>query len=911
MHRGYRNCYYSYKEGLIYLRTWDDDGNRVVKKHVHNPYLYVKTSEHTKHVSIFGDYLKKIEFNNVKEKNIFVDTTAVELFYNLPIEQQFLLDHYIDTKFEDMIQEPLKTVYLDIECPSGTFSPDHKVKIKKLDDIMSITVGDLDQYLNYDVWDEIDQLWRSISTSCYKTKTGGFPDPEQADHPINAIGCWDTSVNKYIVFGIGYYNVYSVVDYCKGIDPLDIDYINCKDEKDLFKKFIRWWRSDFPDVIVSWNGFSFDLPYIVHRMNRLFGDEKARCLSPYDYYSYKEKESKFGSVYKEYNIAGVAHIDYMVLYKTLKPEMNLDSFSLDFVANEELNDVAKLDLEGMSLWDLSIKNFNKYISYNIQDVNVMRLLDNKLKLLDMARFLCTMGYCGLDKVYGKVGFIQGMFARRSLEKGKIMLTRRPPKEVERIEGGFVREPRVGLTEDVIYFDANSLYPNTIITLNISPETKRGKVTQHGSDFYIKTDNVDEKMTRQELVDFVKKQNYTLTGSGHLFSKDHVGVLPEFCDYLYQKRQQHKKKMLLAETEKNKYRGTSEYDKWYIEEGYQNLVQNVYKTVMNSCYGVMLNKYFPLFDRDCGQSITLSGQKIIKKSFDIFNNYLQKATGLDKDFVVCGDTDSVAIEVKDLLQMRNINIYGEDGFVNDNCNALDQELSDVLNNNIRSWVEKTYFASDIRYEFKRETICKNALFMMKKNYCLNIIDKEGVKVKKMIMKGNLNKGVCSKTIKDMGKRIVKGILLEDWKEKDAIDYFHEIVLEKLPHLTVSELAKRENCKTFNKYSKINGLKYISGTPGHVKGALNYNFLIDTLNLGNQYRKVVNGTKVQTVQVKDNKYGIGTIGYIDQFPSEFNLEIDREATAQKTLESYIKPIFLAMGWNEPDVKTLYAFNLNDLF
>lgn len=918
MKKGYRNCHYDYKEKLIYLRTWDVDGNRVVTKHIHDPYLFVKANEDTGYVSIFGDDLKKMSFDSIRDRNSFVDTTNVDLFYNLPVEQQFLLDYYKEENFEDLLDDPLKVVYIDIECPSSSYKDNHSVTIRKKRTIETskATVAELKKLntYEYEVFDEEIKKWSTVRESSYIKRTGGFPDPEKAQHPVDAIGCWDTLTNKYHVFGIGPYNVYSVMDHCKNIDPLDIEYINCVDEMTLFKRFLRWWRSDFPDVIVSWNGFTFDIPYIIHRMNKLFGEDKACQLSPYESITFKDVVNvKGGNTYREYTIKGITHLDYMFLYKTLKPEKNLDSFTLDSVANEELNDVAKVDLDGLSHYELSVQNHDKYISYNIQDVNVIRQLDNKLRLIQLTRFLCTMGFSNFDKVYGKSSFIAGMFARRSLEKGRYMATRRPEKGVESIPGGHVKKSSLGLREDVIYFDANSLYPNTIISLNISPETKRGFVIGSKDNFTVTYQNKKTILTRTEFMDFIKEKNLTLSGSGHLFTKDFMGVLPEFCDFLYKKRVEHKGLMLKYEKESTKFEKDSpQYNSAKNNEGTQYIIQNVYKTVMNSCYGVLVNAYFPLYDRDCGISVTLSGQKIIKKTFDILNQHMRKETGMEKDFVVCGDTDSVAVELHDYLALRNLNIYNEEGFINDTCRVVETELSEVLNNSICDWVRKTMFSEDVRYQFKRETVCKNALFIAGKNYCLNVVNKEGVDQKKTIVKGNLNRAVCSKPIKKMCLGLVNGILLENWNETKAIEYFHDIVLNSLKSMSIADLAIRINIKDYEKYGQqAKGLVCASKTPGQHKAAICYNYLLDQLGLTEKYRKVVNGTKIQIVQVKENKWGITSIGYITELPPEFGLEIDVDRTADKSLVNFIKPIYGCLGWNIPDLRNLYAFNINDLF
>lgn len=784
-----------------------------------------------------------------------------------------------------------------------------------MDTNITTTVGRLHQFNDeeYEVWDEASQQWCDINQSSY-FHSGSFPDPVIADTPVNVIGCYDSLTKKYWVFGVGAYDRYTVKDYCKDIDPLDIEYINCKDEIDLFKKFTRWWRKDFPDVIVSWNGFSFDLPYIINRFNKLFGADKAKCLSPFDYITFKEvTNAKYGNTYIEYTLKGITHLDYMVLYKTLKPEKNLDSFTLDFVAKEELNDVSKIDLEGLSLYELFKKRFNKFISYNIQDVNVMRLLDEKLKLIELTRFLCTMGFSNFDKVYGKVSFIAGMFARRSLEKGKYMLTKRPEKNSQKIPGGHVKEPSIGLWEHVVYFDANSLYPNTIISLNISPETKRGKVTGNGDSFDVVYKNDLFNMNREDLNKFLINKNLILAGSGDLFTKDFMGVLPEFCDFLYKKRVEHKDLMLQYEAESTKYEKHSvNYSNAKQQEGTQYIIQNVYKTVMNSCYGVLLNVYFPLYDRDCGMAVTLSGQKIIKKTFEILNDFLQRETGIDKDFVVCGDTDSVAVELKDFLKKRNLNIYKEDGFINETFRDVENELSDVLNTKICQWVRKQMYSDDVRYKFKRETVCRNALYIAKKNYILNVVNKEGVDQKKFTVKGHLSKAICSKPIKKIGTDLAKGIMLSGWTESDAIHYYQQVVMNELSKMSVPDLAIRKNIKDYEKYAKVsNGLKFAKGTPNQHKGAIAFNYLIDHFGLQNKYAKVMNGTKVQLVQVKPNKFGIELIGYINEFPPEFGLEMDIEKTADKSLIYYIKPLYACLNWSIPDINNLYSFNLNDLF
>lgn len=858
---GYRSCYYNNKKSTIHLQTWNEDGERIEKQIYFEPYLFIKDEKATnEYVSIFGDKLKKMTFENDWKRRDFVNNYNCSFFNNFAPEQQFLLDYYKGFENERITNHDLKIFYLDIEV----HSPDE------------------------------------------------FPDPKVAKAPINAIAVFDTEIQKFIVFGLEYYSNYSVKDDIPdgSIDPLDIEYIKCSNETDLLKKFIRFWRKSFPDAVVGYNSNTFDIPYIMNRIDKVLGEEKNLQLSPYDKITFKDVQDRFGNEYREYTIKGVSHFDYMVLYRTYKNGINLDSFTLNAVAESELGS-GKVAFDAITLSDLAKTDYEKFINYNIQDVNLLVRMEKKLKFLQLARFLTNLGFCNMDKALGKVGVISGILAKRALEKNLYLKTDKVIDKGTAIKGGFVKDATIGIRKDVIYFDANSLYPNTVITLNISPETKVGKVKRDGDNYIIIYKDKKYKFDKNQFKTFLQKENLTVSGAGILFDQSRMGILPEFCDYLYQKRDYNKKEMLKRKSQKNDFtKDSPEYKQLDDEATGFDMIQNVYKTVLNSAYGVLLNRFFPIYDPDCGQSITLSGQAVIKRVFKIINGVMAELVGEERDYVVCGDTDSVAVELSHLAKKHGIQLYDEQFNLTKEYQELEDDISKKLNDAVTEWVAENFNAKDIRYKFKRETVCPTAAYQKKKNYVLWSINKENVKNDELIYKGSLSKAIYSKKVKEKGRELIENLLKKKWSEKDCTHFLKEIKKDFM-NWDVDDLGAKYNIKEYTKYAKNSkGFECPKGCPFHVKSSVYYNTLISNNKLGKLYPPITNGNKVKCVLLEKNQYGIDSLAYPDKFPKELGLVVDKMRMFEKTLLAYVKQIYESLDWNMPNFDLDYKVDLFQL-
>lgn len=577
----YRNIFYERKHSTIHLWNYQPDGTPVKNEYFFKPYIYLPAGKpaDAQMWGIDGVPLVKKEFNYEWERRKFVEGYKGTVYFNLPPTQQYLLENYHHKDISELTQFPLRTFFFDIEV----------------------------------IADE-------------------FPTANESKFPLTSVTIYDSQTKKYYVFGIKKYDHWSCKDHLEGIEPDEIVYEYCADEKYLLVKFLKFWRRNFPDLIVGYNSSSFDVPYIVGRIEKVLGEGKSAKLSPVDSIYGKEQTNKFGQSYQEFSIGGISHIDYMVLYKTFTPGER-ESDALDYVCNEELG-IGKLDYTGESLSSLMHRDWNKFINYNIWDVKLLILLDDKRKYLEIAKFSAFSGFCNVDKALGKVAIITGVLAKQALLDGKIITTQEEGEQ-ETIPGGFVKVPKPGMYESVTSIDLNSLYPNVIITLNISPETKRAKVVKKVGDeltLFLFHEKKYVNLPINELIVFAKNKGWSMSASGVLFDQKEQSVCSKFVDGLYQKRKAVKAKMLRLEAEKNQ-------DKKLISQ--LDTEQYLYKILLNSTYGVLANRFFALYDIDCAKSITTTGQALIKESEKLTNKIINEKYDLEHDHVCAGDTDSIA------------------------------------------------------------------------------------------------------------------------------------------------------------------------------------------------------------------------------------------------------------------------------
>ena len=409
----------------------------------------------------------------------------------------------------------------------------------------------------------------------------------------------------------------------------DVVYVECRDEIDLIQHFLAFWERETPDVITGWNCELYDIPYIAGRIDRILGEKEARRLSPWGNIRRRELVIK-GREQISYEVAGVSIIDYLDLYKKFTYKAQ-ESYRLDHIANVELGQ-KKLDhSEFETFKDFYTKDWQKFIDYNIRDVELVDQLEDKMKLIE----LCfTMAYDA------KINFNDVFFQVRTwdaiiynyLKKRNIVI---PPKDrsekSDKFAGAYVKEPIPGMYDYVVSFDLNSLYPHLIMQYNISPETLLDE--RHPSA------TVDKILQRQ--VDLEKYSDYAVCPNGAMYRKDVRGFLPELMEKMYNDRVIFKKKMLEAKQQYEKTK-TKELER---EISRCNNIQMAKKISLNSAYGAIGNQYFRYYKLANAEAITMSGQVSIRWIERKMNSYLNKILKTnDVDYVIASDTDSIYLNM---------------------------------------------------------------------------------------------------------------------------------------------------------------------------------------------------------------------------------------------------------------------------
>jgi DNA polymerase elongation subunit (family B) len=455
-------------------------------------------------------------------------------------------------------------------------------------------------------------------------------------------------------------------------------------------------------------------------------------------------------------------------------------------------------------------------------------------------------------------------------------------------------------------------------LNISPETKIGKILEKTEDEY-KLSLINGKiisLSKEKFLKLVEREKICISDYDVLYTQKTKGVVPCYIDKLYKQRVDAKNEMQKYQKEISNV--TDKVEKQKIKQKIQDLdtQQNVYKLVLNSIYGTFAQKFSPLYDIDHSASVTMTGQSVIKKASDIVFDYMKERgfSGEKSGVYLYSDTDSIFFTIEPILNNEKETLLNDKKEVTQTAKKIIDEIDQKLNKEIIDWSKQKHNSIDPRFVFKRETICDKGLFLEKKMYILHVIDKEGTKPKKpFVYKGvELAKSTMSSEVKDLIRNVVESIILsEDKKESDNI--FIESY-KKFLDMDTNLISTRKKITDITKYeSKTVGFKTPKGTPNHVKASIFFNNLLKSYNIEHLYEKISSGNKVKIFYVSKNKYNISVISYNEVFPEEIKKDIvpDYEKMFKKTVSPPLERIYSCIGWNFPSLTCNYETDITSLF
>ena len=738
-----------------------------------------------------------------------------------------------------------------------------------------------DKYSEEEIKFDINKI-KLVTIDIEVASENGFPDVESCSEEILAITIQDYATKKIVSWGVKpfIYNRNDLVYHC------------CESEFALLNTFIQYWMNNTPEIVTGWNLQLYDIPYICKRLNRVLGEKLMKRMSLWGLVSEGEVFIN-GRKHTTFDIGGVTQLDYMDLYKKFTYKTQ-ESYRLDYIAEVELGQ-KKLDhSEYETFKEFYTKNWQKFIEYNIVDVELVDRLEDKMKLIELALTMAFDARVNFTDVFYQVRMWDNIIYNYLKKRNIVIPQKNRSSKNEKYAGAYVKEPKPGIYDWVVNFDLNSLYPHLIMQFNISPETLIDK--RHP------TVSVD-KILNQNL-DFEEYKDYAVCANGAMYRKDVRGFLPELMEKMYNERVIFKKKMIEA---KKQYEKTK--DKQLLKEIARcNNIQMAKKISLNSAYGAVGNQYFRYYKLENAEAITLSGQVAIRWIEDKMNQYLNRILKTDGvDYVIASDTDSIYLNlgplVENVFKGREKTNEGIVTFLDKICELELEKYIEGCYQELANYVN----AYDQKMQMKRENIADRGIWTAKKRYILNVWDSEGVRYEepKLKMMGieavkSSTPAPCRQMIKDALKLMMSGT------EDEVIAYI-EKCREKFEKLPPEQISFPRSVSDVQKYQSSSTI-YSKGTPIHVRGALLYNHYIKEKKLSHKYSIINSGEKIKFCYLKKpNPIHENIISFIQQFPKELDLDkyIDYELQFEKAFLDPLKSILDCIGWEVTKTATLDSF------
>lgn len=718
---------------------------------------------------------------------------------------------------------------------------------------------------------------------------GGFPNIQEADKPLTAITLRKNG--QSVVFGLKEYENES---------PDTVTYIKCKSEEDLIEKFLLTWESPkfMPDVLTGWNVEFFDIPYLINRITRQIGPSSAKRLSPWHILDQKTIQV-MGKDVQVYMPLGVNILDYMQCYRKFSFSQQ-ESFKLDHIAFIELGE-RKLDWHALgfeTLDEFYHNDFQNYINYNIRDTELVDRLEDKLKFLEQIFAIAYDGKVNFVDAFTSVRMWDVIIHNYLLSQGIVVPVPDMGKKDDPIVGAYVKDPQVGMHKWVVSFDLNSLYPHLIMQYNISPETLTGFIPGLSVDSILEGALKDADIREQ-----LERQNVSIAATGCLFDRDVQGFLPTLMEKMYNDRVLYKNQMLAA---KKKY----EKEKIYEHEKEIARCHNMQlakKIQLNSAYGALSNIYFRWFDTRLAESITKSGQLSIRWIANHMNQYLNKILKNDsfKDYVIAIDTDSMYLDLEDLVNMTCEGKTQEQivAYLDQACQEIIEPLIDKRFAELGTYVH----AYSQKMKMKREAIADKGIFTAKKRYILNVHNLEGVQFAEPKLKIQGIEAVRSSTPAACRDKIREALKIIMTSTEDELIAFIDKFREEFKSLPFEDVAFPRSVRGLSEYADAVTI-FRKATPIHVKGALIYNHMVKKHKLEKKYLPVGEGEKIKfSYLLVPNPAQCTVISTPGSLPKEFKLEsyIDYDTQFDKSFLEPIKTIIGVIGWKTERQNTLEGF------
>lgn len=814
----------------VYVRARDTDGHAHFVTLKYQPTYYLPTSEYTGITTLDGAPLIPHQLDSLNDGRDFLEQHP-NAYGNIQPEYMALSDTYGAAEILPEI-ERLYIWNLDIETASDeAFAPPEN----PFNEITAITVR-----------------WR------HRGESG------------------------VVVYGTKPYNPRNTITYYQ-----------CDHEHALLEQFVKDWhgRGDYPDIITGWNVQFFDMPYLVNRIRQELGEPAMLKLSPFERIA-SRNVTLYGRDQSVVDIRGIAILDYLELYKKFTYTQQ-ESYRLDHIAHVELGKRKLSYDEYKSLARLYRENYQLFIDYNIQDVELVDELDQKLKLIELVCALAYSAKANFVDTFRQVRLWDIMIYHYLRARNIQIPPRREVEKTEQYAGAYVKDPLVGQHEWIVSYDLASMYPHIIREWNLSPETLLSKVSG-------KWHTVDALLTCPDVREHTEG-TYALAANGVITRRDHEGFLPAMLKTLYDERTRYKNMATEAKKQRELLqKDDPQYAALTKQIAAYNNQQMVRKVNLNSAYGSLGSNYFRFYDTDLAEAVTLTGQLTIRWIANAVNAYLNENMGTKADYIIASDTDSIYVNLGALVKYEN----AFDGQSKDRivtmldrfCEKRLQKVIDTALDNLATYLNVAVPCLSM----KREVIADKGVWTAKKRYMLNVYDTEGVRHSQPKLKMMGIEAVKSSTpamARTILTRAIELLLRGTQEEVWAWIASQRALFMKAPF---DDIAMPRSVNGLGKYSQTT-----KGIPIHVSGALAFNHRLEKDGITDT-EPIREGAKIRFAYLREpNPFHSHVLSAMYGCPDAWQVEkyVDYDKQFQIAVLSPLDEILKHAGWTAEHHASLF--------
>ncbi|MEM4065538.1 MAG: DNA polymerase domain-containing protein [Candidatus Micrarchaeaceae archaeon] len=517
-----------------------------------------------------------------------------------------------------------------------------------------------------------------------EVKFGKDNTPENPNQPIISIAIYDNILNKY--FSISWHDEHTKniphkqYEVSQKLDEnnVPITVIKVKDEYNLLRTFLILLRKYKPILLVGWFSNFYDMPYLIERLK--INNIDPKYLSPIEYPIYMRKNDTGYSI----NIKGLYSLELNELITRYAPTVKFPSMNLGKVAVAlGYTDKIKIDL----LNDY-INNYDRFIEYNIHDVRLTKQINDHFQLINILIYVHSITAISFQYILQSSKIVESALVYYA---DKIISVSN--KEFKPYQGAIVLDPKEnGILSNIVIFDANSMYPTSTITFNISPETLIASYDEINNLKYtnkedllnwlkdkINMELIDNNIPLTDPIQYIRDiltdnnisyidtlYSDELNEHGYFFLSSTVkdGIYTKLLHNIYTERIKVKNKM-------------KSYNPDSVQYQTLDVEQTALKLILNIVYGANGYKKFRLYDPRIAEVITYFARKLLLYGIQFLEN-----KGYQIQY---GDTDSLFIQLHSKTY--------------DECKIEGNKLINELNESIYNMHTKLYVHGDIKNEYK--------------------------------------------------------------------------------------------------------------------------------------------------------------------------------------------------------------------